>query len=95
MLLEFCIPQHNVHQAKQDLFATAAPADSSFAPGLGWGRRLRGLLRARGPRRRGGRLVVVRWRGSAGVWGFLGVQDSPRALGAVTPLAPAMPSTPS
>ena len=33
--------------------------------------------------------------GSAGVWGFLGVQDSARALGAVTSLAPAMPSTPS
>ena len=32
--------------------------------------------------------------GSAGVWGFLGVQDSARALGAVTSLAPAMPSTP-
>ena len=32
-------------------------------------------------------------RGSAGVWGFLGVLDSARALGAVTPLAPAMPST--
>ena len=33
--------------------------------------------------------------GSAGVWGFLGVQDSARALGAVTPLPPAMPSNPS
>ena len=32
--------------------------------------------------------------GSAGVWGFLGVLDSARALCAVTPLAPAMPSTP-
>ena len=49
MLFEFCIPLHNVHQAQQELFATAAPADSSFAPGLGLGRRLRGLLRARGP----------------------------------------------
>ena len=97
LLFEFCIPLHSVHQAQaaqQDFFATAARADSSFAPGLGWGRRLRGLLRARGPRRRGGRLVVVRWRGSAGVWGFLGVKDSARALGTVTPLAPAMPSTP-
>ena len=33
--------------------------------------------------------------GSAGVWGFLGVRDSARALEAVTPLAQAMPSTPS
>ena len=46
MRLEFCIPQLNVHEAQQDLFATSAPADSSFAPGLGWGRRMRGLLRA-------------------------------------------------
>ena len=73
---EFCIPRHSVHHAQQDLFATAAPADSSFAPGLGWGRRRLGLLRS-------------------GAWGFLGVRDSARALGAVTPLAPAMPSTPS
>ena len=54
-----------------------------------------------GGRRRGGRrswgLLVggVRRRGSASVWGFLGVRDSARALGTVTPLAPAMPSTPS
>ena len=33
--------------------------------------------------------------GSAGVWGFLGVQDSARALGAVTLLALVMISTPS
>ena len=33
--------------------------------------------------------------GSAGVSGFLGVLDSARTLGAVTLLAPAMPSTPS
>jgi len=32
---------------------------------------------------------------SAGGGGFLGVRDSARALGAVTPLAPAMPSTTS
>ena len=41
---EFCIPWHSVHQAQQDLFATAAPADSFFAPGLGWGHRRGGLL---------------------------------------------------
>ena len=34
LLFKFCIPQHSVHQAQQDLFATAAPADSSFAPAL-------------------------------------------------------------
>ena len=33
--------------------------------------------------------------GAAGVWGFLGVRDSARALGTVTPLAPATSSTPS
>ena len=61
---EFSIPLHSVHQAQQDLFATAARADSSFAPCLGWGRRRRGLLRAGGPRRRGGRLGGwVRQRG--------------------------------
>ena len=53
---EFCIPRHGVHHAQQDLFATAARADSSSTPGLGWGRRRRGLLRASGRRLRGGRL---------------------------------------
>ena len=106
LLSEFCIPQHSVHRAQQDLFATSARADSSFALGLGWGRRRRRLLRAGGPRRRVGYwragrrragLLVggVRRGGSAGVWGFLGVLDSARAHGAVTPLAPAKPSTPS
>ena len=33
--------------------------------------------------------------GSAGAWGFLGVRDNARALGTVTPLAPATSSTPS
>ena len=36
-------------QAQRVFFATAAPADSSFAPGLGWGHRRRVLLRAGGP----------------------------------------------
>ena len=39
---EFCIPRHSIHQAQQDLFATATRADSSFAPDLGWGPRQRG-----------------------------------------------------
>ena len=93
---EFCIPRHSVHQAQQDLFATATRADSSFASCLGWGRRRGGLLRAGGPSRRRGRLVAgSAGGGSAGVWGFLGVRDSGRALGAGTLLAPVMPSTPS
>ena len=60
-------------QAQQDLFATAAPADSSFAPCLGWASRRRGLLRAGRPRRRGGLLFGgVRRRGVRLHMGFLG-----------------------
>ena len=66
---EFCTPQHSVHQAQQDLFDTAARADSSLAPGLGWGRRRRGLLRAGGPRRRGGSRRGGRRRGGRHVSG--------------------------
>ena len=40
-------------------------------------------------------LAVSVGGGSASIWGFLGVQDSARALCAVTLLAPAMLSTPS
>ena len=31
---EFCIPLHSIHQAQQDLFATAAPAESARTPPL-------------------------------------------------------------
>ena len=38
LLFESCIPWNSVHQAQQDLFARATREDSSFAPGLWWGR---------------------------------------------------------
>ena len=38
LLFESCIPWNSVHQAQQDLFARATREDSSFAPGLLWGR---------------------------------------------------------
>ena len=74
---DFCILQHSVLQAQQDLFATAARADSFFAPGLWWGRCRRGLLRAAGagscapadPRRRRGRQCGGLWRGGRLVGG--------------------------
>ena len=64
-------------------------------PALGGDAAGAGSSRQRTPPARG----PARWRGppaggAAGVWGFLGVQDSARALGTVTSLAPAMPSTP-
>ena len=92
LLFEFSIPRHSVHQAQQDLLAAAARADSSFAPCLVWGRRWRGLLPAGAG---AGSSAGSAGGKSAGVWGFLGVCNSARALGAGTMLAPATSSTPS
>ena len=79
---EFCIPQHSVHQAQQDLFAAAGPPRARTPPlhpalggaaaGAGSGApadpRRRGGRR-RGGRRRRGRLVGgVRRRGVRQVW---------------------------